>query len=79
MFPQWSQFMLTSDIPDGEFYVLVFQRFNIEPDGGNGLNELVLLQFEEDRGLARAVKAEGNHPHLDLWADVNAIVLQTFW
>ena len=71
--------MLTSDIPDGEFYVLVFQRFNIEPDGGNGLNELVLLQFEEDRGLARAVKAEGNHPHLDLWADVNAIVLQTFW
>ncbi len=71
--------MLASDIPDRELDVLIFKSLNVEPNGGNGLYELVLFQFEEDRGLARAVEAESYHTHLDLWADVDAIILQMFW
>ena len=55
MFPQRPQLVLTPNVPDGKLDVLVLQGLDVEPDGRDGLNKLVLLQLEEDRGLAGSV------------------------
>lgn len=30
VFPEWSDFLLSADVPDGELDILVFYRFHIE-------------------------------------------------
>ena len=76
MLPKRSELVLTSHIPDSELDVLVLQRLHIESDGGDGLDELVLFQFEEDRSLARTIETQSNDSHLDFGADVNSIILK---
>ena len=76
MLPQGPELVLTTDVPDGELYVLVLQSLDVEADGGDGLDELVLLQLEEDRGLARAIQTQGDNSHLNFWSNVNPIILK---
>ena len=74
--PERSEFVLSAHIPDGELDVPVFKGLHVESDGGDGRNEFVLLQLEEEGRLTRPVQAQGHHPHLDLGPDVDAIVLK---
>ena len=76
MLPQGPELVLTADVPDGELYVLVLQSLHVEADGGDGLDELVLLQLEEDRGLARAIQTQGDNSHLNFRSNVNPIILK---
>ena len=76
MLPQGPELVLTADVPDGELYVLVLQSLHVEADGGDGLDELVLLQLEEDRGLARAIQTQGDNSHLNFWSNVNPTILK---
>jgi hypothetical protein len=43
--PQWTNLILTTDIPDIEFDVLVGHALDVESDGGDGGNVLVEFQF----------------------------------
>ena len=47
-------------------YILILQRFNVEPDGGYGLDGLVglILQPVEDGGLPGIVEAEDQYSNL---------------
>ena len=56
--------------------VIVLQGLNVKADGGDGLDELVLLQLEEDRRLARAIQTQGDNSHLNFWANVNPVILK---
>jgi hypothetical protein len=76
MFPQRPQLVLTPNVPDGKLDVLVFQSLDVKPDGRDGLNKLVLLQLEEDRGLAGSVQSQSYDSHLDFWSDVNSVILK---
>ena len=58
MSPQGSDLVLTSDIPDGEVDVLVLDRLDVEPDGGDGGDDLAELELVEDGGLAGGVEAK---------------------
>ena len=40
MSPKRSEFVLATNIPDCELDVLIFHRFNIEPNGWNGRHNL---------------------------------------
>ena len=48
MAPERSDFVLSADVPDVEFGVLVGYRFDVEADGRNGGDVRVELQFVED-------------------------------
>lgn len=43
--PQWTNLILTTDIPDIEFDVLVGHALDVESDGGDGGHVLVEFQF----------------------------------
>ena len=43
--PQWTNFVLTADIPDIELDVLVGHALDVESDGGDGGHVLVEFQF----------------------------------
>jgi hypothetical protein len=43
--PQWTNLILTTDIPDIEFDVLVGHTLDVESDGGDGGHVLVEFQF----------------------------------
>lgn len=43
--PQWTNLILTTDIPDIEFDVLVGYALDVESDGGDGCHVLVEFQF----------------------------------
>ena len=78
MFPERPQLVLASDIPDCEFDVFVLEGLDVEPDGRDGLDELVLLQLEEDRRLAGSVQSQGYNSHLDFGSDVDSIILKKY-
>ena len=44
--PQRSDLMKTSDIPNGKFYVFIFQLFYIESDCWYSLDKLILFELE---------------------------------
>jgi hypothetical protein len=66
MFPQWAEFMLSANIPEGDLDVAELQGLHVEADGGDGGHKLPLLQLAEQGGLAGTVQAQDNDPHLDL-------------
>lgn len=55
--PQASNAVLPTDVPHREAYVLVFDRLDVEADGGQGLHQLSQLHLVEDGCLARRVQA----------------------
>ena len=80
MSPQRSDFVLPTNIPNGELNVLIFDSLDVEANGGDGsdnftqsgrleLNEsrkgtVALLQFVEDGRLSSSVKAHHQNSHL---------------
>lgn len=55
MSPQRTDLVLTADIPDVEFGVLVCDGLDVETDRGDRCHVLVQLEFVEDGYLARRV------------------------
>lgn len=43
---------------------------------GDGLHELVLLQFEEDGGFSCTIQPQRHHPDFHLGADVYTVILE---
>jgi len=64
MSPQWTDFVLTADIPDGEGDVFVLDGFHVEADGGNGGDDLAQLELVQHGGLAGGVQADHQDAHL---------------
>jgi hypothetical protein len=56
--PELSDFILSSNVPDGELDLLELNGFNIEADGGHGGDDLTELELVEDGGLAGGVQTE---------------------
>ena len=56
--PERTDLVLTSDIPHREVDVLVFHGLDVEPNRGNGCNDLTQLQFVQDGGLTGGVQAD---------------------
>ena len=56
--PQRPELCLAAHIPDGEVNVLVDDAFNVESDGGDGVDDLPQLQLVQHRGLPRVVQAQ---------------------
>lgn len=48
MSPQRSDLVLTTDIPDVELDILIDDRLDVKPDGGDGGDILIELQLIED-------------------------------
>ena len=46
--PEWSNLILTPNIPSVEFDVLVCDSLDVEADGGDGGDVLVKLEFVEN-------------------------------
>eukprot|EP00055_Hartaetosiga_balthica_P016349 m.102973 g.102973 ORF g.102973 m.102973 type:complete len:94 (-) comp9088_c1_seq1:343-624(-) len=66
MAPQWTDFILSSDIPNCEGNVFVFNSLNIKSnsrDGGHNLSELKLV---EDGGLTGGIQTHHKDSHLPL-------------
>jgi len=64
MSPEWSNLVLSSDVPYVEFYVLVRHSFYIETDRWDGGDRLVQLQFVENRRLSSGIETQHQQPHL---------------
>jgi len=62
--PKWPDFILTSDVPDGEVDVLILDRFDIETDGRNGSHDFAQFELVQDCRLTRSVEADHQYPHL---------------
>ena len=56
MSPQRSDLVLAAHVPDGEADVLVLHGLHVEPDGGDGGDDLAQLQLVEDCGLTGSVQ-----------------------
>jgi hypothetical protein len=56
--PQWSDFVLTSDVPNGKADVLVLDGFDVETNGGNGGDDFSELQFVQDSGLTGGIETD---------------------
>jgi len=57
--PEGPDLVLTPDVPHGEVRVLVFDGFDVEPDGGDGGHDLTEFQLIQDGGLTLGIKT--NH------------------
>ena len=78
MSPKRSDLVLTTDIPNREWNVLIFDRLHIEPfklrsdyqiqtgrtDGGNRRDNFAKFQFVEDGRLTGCVQADHENTHL---------------
>ena len=67
--------MLSSNIPESDLHILELQCFNIEANGGDGGDELILFEFEEYCCLASTIQTQCDHSHLYLGTNVNSVVL----
>ena len=57
-------FILTSDIPDGEIDISVFEGFDVETDGWNGGDDFTELQLVEDGRLSGRVQSVHEDAHV---------------
>ena len=64
--PEWTNLVLAAHVPHCEADVLVLNRLDVEPDGGNGLHDFPELQLVEDRGLPRRIETHHEDAHLAL-------------
>mmetsp|Transcript_6977 Transcript_6977/g.13780 ORF Transcript_6977/g.13780 Transcript_6977/m.13780 type:complete len:213 (+) Transcript_6977:154-792(+) len=62
--PKRADFVLTSDVPDSEVDVLVFNRLDIEADGRDRCDDLTELQLVEDGGFSGCVQSHHENSHL---------------
>ena len=58
MLPELSDFILSSDVPNGEFDLLELNSFDIESDGGNWGDNLTKFEFIEDGGLTSSIETQ---------------------
>ncbi len=56
--PQWSDLVLTTDVPHGEVNVLVLHGFDVKSNRWNGGHHLSQLQLVQDRRLTRCVQTD---------------------
>ena len=54
--PQWSDLVLTTDIPHCETDVLILDGLHVEAYRGNGRHYFAQLQLVQDRSLTSCVK-----------------------
>lgn len=54
--PQWTDLILTTNIPDVEFDILVRDSLDVEADGGDSSDVLAQLELVEDGGLSGGIK-----------------------
>lgn len=64
--PQRANLILTTDIPDIEFDVLVGDALDVEPDSGNSGDVLVKLQFIQNSFEHTSSSADGR----GLWSPI---------
>ena len=55
--PEWSDLVLTADVPNRERDVLVLDRLDVEADCGDCGDDLAELQFVEDGGLTGGIES----------------------
>ena len=58
MFPELSDFILSSDVPDGELDFFELNSFDVESDGGDWWDDLTQLEFVKDGGFTGSIKTE---------------------
>ncbi|EEQ37837.1 ADP-ribosylation factor 1 [Clavispora lusitaniae ATCC 42720] len=61
--PQWSDLVLSTDIPNGEGNVLVLNGLDVETNSRNGGHNLTKLQLVQDGGLTSGVQADHQDSH----------------
>ena len=66
MAPEGTDLILSSDIPNGEADLLVFDSLNVEANGRDGGNNFSELQFVKDGGLSGSVKSNHKDSHVFL-------------
>jgi len=62
--PQGPQFLLATDIPHSENYILVLNLLNIEADGRDGGENFANVQLIEYGGFSSCIQPKHHHPHL---------------
>lgn len=62
--PQRTDLVLTAHIPHSEVDVLVLDGLHVEPDGGDGGNDLTELELVEDGGLTGGVETDHKDSHV---------------
>ena len=58
MFPELSDFVLSSDVPDGELDLFELNGLNVESDGWDRGDDLTQFEFIEDGGFTSGIKTE---------------------
>jgi hypothetical protein len=56
--PQWTDLVLTSDIPHGKADVFVLYGLDVEADGWNGGDNFTELEFVENCSLTGRIKTD---------------------
>jgi hypothetical protein len=56
--PQWTDFVLTADIPHGEADVFVLYSLDVESDGWNGGDDLSELQLVENCSFTSRIETD---------------------
>ena len=64
--PQWTDLVLTSDIPDGEADVLVFDSLHIEANGWNCGHNLAQFELIQNGGFTGSVQTNHENSHVAL-------------
>lgn len=64
MSPQWSNLILSSNIPNIELNVLVCNSLDVESDSRDGGDILVQAQSVEDCGLSCGIETQHQQSHL---------------
>lgn len=67
--------MLSPNIPERYLHVLELQRLDVEANCGYRRDKLALLKLAQNGRFTGPVEAEGDHAHLDLWPNVNPVIL----
>lgn len=62
--PEWSDLVLTADVPYGELNVLVLDGFDVEANGGDGCNDFAQLELIQNGRLSGGVQANHQDAHL---------------
>ncbi len=66
MLPEGAELVLPAHVPERDLDISELQGLNVEADGGDGGDELALLELAEQGGLACPVQAQDHHSHLNL-------------
>jgi len=64
MSPQWSNFVLSTNIPHGELDVLVLDGLNVESNCRNGCDNFTKLQLVENGSLSGSIQTDHQNSHL---------------